>query len=223
MKPVQTFIRSLQKLDDSPNLFNPWKDYHREHDGYADAPKVRVRHLQSYLEAREGDAKLILVAEAPGYRGCRFSGIAMTSERILLGHQRDIPHEVVFIGEKKQTSQNTQQAQGWAEPTATIVWSTLLGMGLDPMSFILWNAHPIHPFEPGDPMSNRKPEPSEVTRAKHLLPELMDIAPKAKLIAIGNVAAETLLNMGITVPKVRHPSRSGASEFRTQIKTLLQN
>src|SRR5580765_8529175 len=47
------------------------------------APMLRGR-LERYLDERAG-ADVLLVAEAPGYRGARVSGIPLTSERQLTG------------------------------------------------------------------------------------------------------------------------------------------
>src|SRR3982750_306430 len=55
-------------------------NFYREGVG---AARRRAR-LAAYLEAR-ADAPLLLVGEAPGYRGARVSGIPFTSERQLTG------------------------------------------------------------------------------------------------------------------------------------------
>jgi hypothetical protein len=70
----------------------------RTYNQYA-ASALRRDRLAAYLAAK-GDAPLLLVAEAPGYRGARLSGIPLTSERQLTG-------------------------RGPAEATATIVHRTL--------------------------------------------------------------------------------------------------
>ena len=49
----------------------------------ARATVLRAR-LAAYLESR-ARARFLLVAEAPGYRGTRVSGIPLTSERQLTG------------------------------------------------------------------------------------------------------------------------------------------
>lgn len=99
---------------------------------YASAPHLRVR-LERYLEVR-AEARLVLVAEAPGYRGTRISGIPLTSERQLTG-------------------------SGPAEATATIVHRVLDDLELDPNDVLLWNVVPTHP---GTALSNRRPTRAEV-------------------------------------------------------------
>jgi hypothetical protein len=88
--------------------------------------------LERYLDERAA-APILLVAEAPGYRGTRVSGIPLTSERQLTG-------------------------DGPAEATATIVKRVLAELGLAE-EVLLWNVVPTHP---GDERSNRAPTRAEV-------------------------------------------------------------
>jgi uracil-DNA glycosylase len=85
---------------------------------YRDGAGARLRRqrLRDYLESRI-DAPLLLVGEAPGYRGARVSGLPFTSERQLTG-------------------------RGPAEATATIVQRVLAELELDPLC---WNVVPTHP------------------------------------------------------------------------------
>jgi uracil-DNA glycosylase len=122
--------------------FNPYREGDR-------APLLRER-LARYLDER-ATAPVILVAEAPGYRGTRISGIPLTSERQLTG-------------------------VGPAEATATIVHRTLVELCLEDQ-VLLWNVVPTHP---GDERSNRSPTSAEVrggvpfvrelARRRHVIP-----------------------------------------------------
>jgi len=87
-------------------------NFYREGDG----AELRRARLRDYLERCE-DSKLLLVGEAPGYRGARISGIPFTSERQLTG-------------------------EGPAEATATIVRTVLDELDLDALC---WNVVPTHP------------------------------------------------------------------------------
>lgn len=93
---------------------------------------LRRERLAAYLEGR-ANAPILLVGEAPGYRGARVSGIPFTSERQLTG-------------------------TGPAEATATIVHRVLAEFGLED-DVLLWNAVPTHP---GTSSSNRAPTRAEV-------------------------------------------------------------
>jgi uracil-DNA glycosylase len=88
--------------------------------------------LASYLESR-AEAPLILVGEAPGYRGSRVSGIPFTSERQLTG-------------------------SGPAEATATVVHRVLAELELEERA-LLWNVVPTHP---GTRFGNRRPTRAEL-------------------------------------------------------------
>lgn len=98
--------------------------------------------LAGYLETHES-ARLLLVAEAPGYRGARVSGIPLTSERQLTG-------------------------SGPAEATASIVHRVLAELGLE-HEVVLWNVVPTHP---GDEASNRRPSAGEVAAGLRFVREL---------------------------------------------------
>ena len=88
---------------------------------YREGPgaKLRRARLEAYLD-EQTDAYLLLVGEAPGYRGARISGIPFTSERQLTG-------------------------AGPSEATATIVQSVLAELELDALC---WNVVPTHPGTP---------------------------------------------------------------------------
>src|SRR5436305_7880818 len=128
-------------------------DPYRDEVPGLDAPgaaRRRRRNLEAYLE-RVGTPRLVLLGEAIGYRGGRFSGIAFTSERQLAGAGRErLPWAAA--GAFAATSANPKL---WLEPSGTIVWGALGG---EPAGVLLWNAFPWHPHGARGPLSNRAPE-----------------------------------------------------------------
>src|SRR5262245_55190746 len=82
----------LRLLKDSPTgaVFNPWWQVDQENDIGPQSPRIRRKNLAAYFLERLGKARLAIVGEALGYRGGHFSGIPMTSERMLLEKQSDI-------------------------------------------------------------------------------------------------------------------------------------
>jgi len=111
---------------------------------YRDGPRAALlrERLACYL-AERADAPLLLLAEAPGYRGARVSGIPLTSERQLTG-------------------------SGPSEATATVVHAALVELGLED-EVLLWNVVPTHPGSEG---SNRTPTRVEVQAGLPFVREL---------------------------------------------------
>jgi hypothetical protein len=66
--------------------FNQYRDVHPELD-LPDGVAVRLHNLHRYLEVFAG-ARFVLVGEAAGYAGCRFSGIPFTCEAQLIGPEQ---------------------------------------------------------------------------------------------------------------------------------------
>lgn len=227
---VEHFVEGLAE---APNggLFNPWFERDCRNDASADSPDIRRRQLIHYLAIRRGHARYLLIAEAAGYQGTHFSGIAMTSERILLGHQRRrgiLPGHVLPGLEPERTSgsrnpclNKTVRERGFIEPTATTVWSTLLDLGIRPLDFVLWNAVPWHPHRPNKLRSNRRPTRTEQSASKRHLERFLALYPGARRIAVGKVSQDLLSDYDDVYP-VRHPSYRGAPEFRTGMAELMR-
>src|SRR4029453_8016133 len=162
---VQTMSRKqldkfLRLLTASPfgAVFNPCGQIDEKNDIGPHSPAILRKHLALYFRERVGKARLAILGEALGYRGGHFSGIPMTSERMLLGKQ-----PVIVAGIKpRRTSKPSVCPNGFSEPTATIVWGALLKIGVLPDEFVLWNAFPWHSFDPRPGLlSNRIPKKRE--------------------------------------------------------------
>ena len=158
-----------------------------------------------------------------GYQGCHFSGIAMTSERILMGGlaSRGIEASDVIRVQPRRTSRDDKLPPAGAnEPTATVIWSQLKSLGLDTREVVLWNAFAFHPHKPGQWLTNRAPTGKEVAGGRPLLEQFLEMYPEATPVAVGRVSQGLLGQMGVTAPAVRHPSMGGASQFREQFAAL---
>ena len=220
---VELIEKFIKMLKESPSgaVFNPWWQVDEQNDVSRDAPIIRRKHLRAYLRKRLGNAKLAVIGEALGYRGGHFSGIPMTSERILLGKKEEsaIKAEHVFSGIKAQrTSKPRKRRGGFSEPTATIVWGTLLRLDVKPEEFVLWNAFPWHSFDSRRGiLSNRMPTKKEISAGLSVLRALLDLFPCDKIVALGNIAALQLKELNVDCHRVRHPASGGAKLFRQQI------
>ena len=134
------------------------RNFYREGSGAAE----RRARLRAYLDGQRSP-RLLLVGEAPGYRGARLSGVPFTSERQLSGSPP-------------------------GESTATIVHAVLAELGLAD-DVLLWNVVPTHPYVPGRPRTNRPPTTDEVAAG---LPFVRELARGRTVLAVGRVAHRAL-------------------------------
>jgi hypothetical protein len=216
---LDDFLRLL-KRSPSGAVFNPWWQVDERNDIGPSAPAIRRKHLRAFLQQRLGKEKLALIGEAVGYRGGHFSGIPMTSERLLLGRH---PEVVAALCEPQRTSKPEKCPNGFAEPTATIVWGTLLRLGLKPDQFVLWNAFPWHSFDVRRGLlSNRTPSESERAAGLPVLTAFLELFPCNQVVALGKIAAAQLGKLNMNAHRVRHPASGGARLFRAQIAEILK-
>src|SRR6266568_4361390 len=215
----------LKRLKESPSgaVFNPWWKVDKENDSGLQAPRIRREQLRAYLCGRMRKARLAIIGEALGYRGGHFSGIPMTSERLLLGRKTGIaPEHILLEITPQRTSKPQKCPDGFSEPTATIVWSTLLRLKLSPEEFVLWNAFPWHSFNPHRGMlSNRTPTNSEQSAGIPVLKAFLDLFPCHEVVALGRIAAAQLKDLDVSARYVRHPASGGAKLFREQIGKIV--
>jgi len=237
---VEKFIKLLKKSP-SGAVFNPWWQVDKQNDIGPNAPGIRRKQLRGYLCKRQGKAKLAMIGEALGYQGGHFSGIPMTSERILLGKKKEVvaalcerrklrgngghrpPLQIIAGIKPRRTSKPKICPAGFSEPTATIVWSTLLKLDVRPEEFVLWNAFPWHSFNwRGGALSNRAPNKSEQAAGRRVLKVCLKLFPCKQVVALGRIAAGQLDNLGVDAHYVRHPASGGAKLFRRQIGKIAQ-
>jgi hypothetical protein len=216
---VEDFLKLL-KGSPSGAVFNPWWEVDKQNDIGRNAPAIRRKQLRAYLRKRLGKSKLAIIGEALGYRGGHFSGIPMTSERILLGGVKlaGMPQRFFSRIIPQRTSKPNICPHGFSEPTATIVWSSLLRLGLATDQFVLWNAFPWHSFNPHAGMlSNRTPNKIEQGAGSPVLKEFLALFPRIQVVALGYIAALQFKQLEVAAPCLRHPASGGAKLFREQI------
>ena len=199
MKRFARFIDALAAVQLSDRATNQYARPNR-------ANAIRRNNLRLYLE-EAGGPRMLLVGEAPSYRGGRLTGIPFTSETIMLRHLGD--------GYRKATPGSNLST----EASATMVWATISCIAPRPL---LWNAFPFHPFVRGNPFTNRAPTSEELRIGAPFLEWLLQLFAFDEVVAIGNLASRSLTRLGIAHEKVRHPSQGGKKKFVDGMARLSQ-
>lgn len=195
MESLDDFLAALSQTSLTGPAVN---QYHPGHP----ANVARLANLRHYLEQMATQRpRLLLVGEAPGYRGGRLTGIPFTSPARLacglpgLDFRQRPPNGAAPI----------------AEATATMVWQAIGSWRPLPL---LWNAFPFHPHRPGKPNSNRPPTAAEMALGRPFLAALLRLYPIESVVAVGRLAAAALRAAGVAHTAVRHPSHGGRAAFQ---------
>jgi uracil-DNA glycosylase len=196
---------------EAPKVFNPWSQSCPNEISNKYFLRRR-KNLKAHLSC--SDPLCILVGEAAGFRGARFTGIPFTSEKLLV--DQTIPRVDHPKGERITTRHIP-----WKEPSATIVWEELHKHQVAERT-ILFNAVPWHPEGKDGPLSNRPPNAAEKTAGQECLSLFFELFQDIPVMALGNVASESLNRLSIEHTKIRHPANGGAPLFRAGATIFIQ-
>jgi len=198
-------LASVQTGPDSQNFF----------DHTVPGNAQRRRNLELYLqEMLDRRPDVLLLGEAPGFRGMRITGVPFTNRTMFEGPA----NEFGLFGPGKGYVLPADSEGIAAEPTATVMWQVLAELEFLPL---LWSAYPWHTHVHGQPLSNRTPRASEAALGTPFWQALMEAFSIETVVAVGNVAHHSLLRSGFDVPKIRHPAHGGRSGFKRGLQELL--
>jgi hypothetical protein len=201
-RELAAFLDRLESREHSAGVCNPYR------------LPGRTANLCAYLDAllSAKGRRMLLVGEAPGYRGALQTGIPFSSPRLL-----------------KQSSHAFWQGlrpaldlQGDGhENTATLAWQVLAGRRALPL---FWNAFPFHPHHPGRAQSNRAPRARELDEGRCYLQQLAGLYHPHCIAGIGRkgTAAAFAAFPGQQVWSIRHPSYGGKQAFNEGMTALYQ-
>lgn len=205
MKLIEEFIFKLKSENIYKNCINQYSEN-------VENSIITRNNLYKYLSSIYGrEIKYIFVGEAPGYKGCRITGIPFTSEYILT--KKIQPLNIFGL----DNGYKVISPKLYKESTATIVWEIFEKTEFIPL---FWNAFPFHPHKEDNTNSNRKPNKSELVIGFKYLDMIIDIFKPSEIIAIGKVSYKLLIENGFDCKYIRHPSNGGKNDFIQGIKQL---
>ncbi|MCU1227408.1 MAG: uracil-DNA glycosylase-like protein, partial [Acidobacteria bacterium] len=209
------FINYLGRIEVSERACNQYSSTL----GDIRANAIRRRNLRLYLEQLDAvGARIVLIGEAPSYRGGRLTGIPFVSETVML---RGVETRNGFVlGESHGYRKATEGEKLSTEASATMVWATI--REIDPLP-LLWNAFPFHPFDAGNAFTNRMPSAAELAMGATLIARLVQLFGFERIVAVGNHADSSLTKLVIPHDKVRHPSMAGKPEFVAGMARISQS
>ena len=208
------FKQSIFTIKSTPGLFNQYCSRDLTVDAVS-AASIRRKNLFGYFNSFRKRPPVLLLGEAPGPWGCRFSGIPFTGERQLL------THSLPFGGEQSSRDRpriRVGKKAPYVSNSARLFWST---MKVFHPRFFVWNCVPIHPYKVGFPLSVRTPTAGEVLRYSPILSDIIRLLRPEKIVAVGRKAQFSLNHLGIPCDYVRHPSQGGAIKFKKGINRTL--
>lgn len=205
---IRAFVDRLASVQTGPDCGNFF-------DFAVAGNAVRRGNLELYLqEMLDRRPKVLLLGEAPGFRGMRITGIPFTNRSMLEGPA----NEFGLFGPGKGYVLPADSEGIAAEPTATVMWQVLAELEFLPL---LWSACPWHTHVPGRPLSNRTPRASEAALGAPFWQALIEAFRIETVVAVGNVAHRSLQRSGLDVPKIRHPAHGGRAGFKRGLQELL--
>ncbi|MFF2385674.1 uracil-DNA glycosylase [Streptomyces sp. NPDC058108] len=196
-------LHALPGTDDATFL------YGRDADG-----RLRERNLRRYLELMDSARpRMLLIGEAPGYRGHAVSGIPFMSVAQLRARPGLITGDPDGDGFEIPTD-----PPALSEASSTVVWRTVAALRGPPPLF--WPVYPNHPHEPGRPRTNRAPRAAEVAEGTPIALALTAAFRAGTIVAVGRKAEGALARNGVTAIPIRHPAQGGARIFATRLAQL---
>ena len=199
----------------SARLFNQYRDHNARVD-LSDAAEIRRKNLLGYFQSFKKRPPVILIGEAPGPWGCRFSGIPFTGERQLL------THALPFVGQQSSREKPLlalRKRPPYISNSARLFWGTMLTY--HPVFFV-WNCVPYHPYADGSILSVRAPTTIEVLGYADILSDILSVLKPKRIIAVGRKAQLSLEHLRVRCEYVRHPSQGGAVKFKRGIKQVFK-
>jgi len=169
---------------------------------------IRQDNLQRYMESFTEKPEKLLLGEAPGCYGCRFSGIPFTSEKQLIDPS-------FWLQGCSASSFYTP----FEEFSGRVLWNVLTPFH---DKFFIHNTIPFHPFAAErQALTNRTPTREEIDEHLQYLEKIIDILKPKEFVAIGRVAEGALKLLNVKkIVYARHMSHGGEKLFTEKIRSV---
>lgn len=213
---MRQVFQSVTQSSGQSGLFNQYAESDRDLD-IAAAAEIRRNNLLSYIAGFVTVPRILVLGEAPGYDGCRFSGVPFTSEYELLNHD---------FWKNRPILQSSVRAGGHTERSARVVWE-LMGPVMERV--FMWNVVPHHPWKrsvrPRRKFNNRTPTLPERERFTSVLAQLVELLQPLCVLPFGKHALNAtreILPQVLTIA-LQHPSprHGGEAIFRKQMPDVI--
>ena len=219
-RDFDTFWDSLEAIltatRSTDTVFNQYRDRKDEID-LPDAAAIRTENLRRYMAEATKTASILVVGEAAGPWGCRFSGVPFTGERQLLDPSFPL------CGRRSSRivpSRPTKVSPPFISRSSEAFWGVMLPHH---GRFLVWDAFPLHSHEPHDVLTVRNPRRSEVSQFGEALRLIKAYMMPTNIVAVGKKAFEELDALREPSIYVRHPSRGGKAEFSAGMQSIFKN
>ncbi len=203
----ELFKTKLFPISSTNILFNQYKDSDPRVD-LPNAHEIRRENLMFYMRSFSMKPSVMVVGEAAGPWGCRFSGVPFSGEKQL------VEGKLPFLGNRTSKQIPDIQIKKGGPPftslSAEVFWAV---MKPHFPKFFVWDCVPFHPHDMNNILSVRKPTLEEILSYSGLLEEIEAILKPEAIVAVGRKAELALRIAGISSTYVRHPSRGGKREF----------
>lgn len=204
-RPADVIDRLLADVFESraaADLFNPYTD-NRPGIDLPDAARIRRDNLSAVLRVMCAEPiEEIWIAEAPGHNGGARSGVPLIPESCF---------------DRFADRTGTRLRRATVGPPAVTLTGEAVWTHLDrrPRLPLLWNTVLHHPHQPLDPSTNRTPTTRDIEAFASSRTLLREVAPDARVIAIGRVAERSWDG---PASYVRHPAQGGRRLFDVQLR-----
>ena len=209
------FENELFDFTPTEGLFNQYKDIDERVD-LLDAHEIRKQNLLNYLESFTKKPNFLVVGEAPGPWGCRFSGVPFTGERQLCQHT--LPFSGDRSGREKPLLK-VKYKQPYTSQSAETFWKIMKPYH---PKFFVWDCVPFHPHDLDNILSVRTPTAEERRSCYGLLRKITEIIKPKDILAIGRKAEKAFNQIDIESFYVRHPSYGGANKFESGVEEFFK-